>query len=113
MPSVIAARGAPVLINTVGSSELARAGMGDQLAGVIAALLAAGGRAAGRVRLSARTAAGLGLYYAGRAADLAGRGRSLGPRDVSENLDAALAEPGPISPPLGLPFVTFDQPARW
>jgi NAD(P)H-hydrate epimerase len=113
MPSVIAARGAPVLINTVGSSELARAGMGDQLAGVIAALLAAGGSAAGRERLSARTAAGLGLFYAGRAADLAGRGRSLGPRDVSENLDAALAEPGPISPPLGLPFVTFDQPARW
>jgi NAD(P)H-hydrate epimerase len=104
-PSVIATPGAPVLINTVGSSDLARAGMGDQLAGVITALLAAG--------MSAREAAALGLFYSGRAADLAARGRSLGPRDVSEWLDRAFADPGPPATPLGLPFVTFDQPARW
>jgi NAD(P)H-hydrate epimerase len=123
MPSVVAAPGEPVLINTVGSSDLARAGMGDQLAGVIAAFLAASGqeavagaRAAGERAaggIPARTAAGLGLFYAGRAADLAGRGRSLGPRDVSEQLDRAFADPGPAKSPLGLPFITFDQPARW
>lgn len=116
-PSVVAAPGAPVLINTVGSSDLARAGMGDQLAGVIAALLAAGqrkGEGPGQgTGMSAREAAALGLLYTGRAADLAGRGRSLGPRDVSDWLDRAFADPGPTANPLGLPFVTFDQPARW
>jgi NAD(P)H-hydrate epimerase len=105
LPSVVAAPGAPVLINTVGSSDLARAGMGDQLAGVITALMAAG--------QGGREAAALGLFYAGRAADLAARGRSLGPRDVSERLDHAFVDPGPAASPLGFPFVTFDQPARW
>lgn len=131
MPSVVAAPGAPVLINTVGSSDLARAGMGDQLAGVIAAMLAAGaasGAAGSLARDShgvpgaagggpgeslARTAAGLGLFYSGRAADLAARGRSLGPRDLSAYLDRAFADPGPAESPLGLPFITFDQSARW
>jgi NAD(P)H-hydrate epimerase len=104
MPSVVAAPEHPVLINTVGSSDLAKAGMGDQLAGVSAAFLAAGA--------DARTAAGLALYYAGRAADLAGRGRALSPRDVSDHLDRALADPGAAASSLALPFVTFDQPAR-
>jgi NAD(P)H-hydrate epimerase len=105
MPSIVAAASKPVLINSVGSSDLAKAGMGDQLAGVIAAFLAAG--------VEPRTAAGLGLFYAGRAADLAARGRSLGPRDISEELDRAFSDPGPTVAPLGLPFITFDQPARW
>lgn len=104
-PSVVAAPGLPVLINTVGSSDLATAGMGDQLAGVTATFLAAGA--------SARDAAGLGLFFAGRAADLAAKGRALGPRDVSEHLDRAFSDPGPMRPPLSLPFITFDQPARW
>ena len=69
-PSVVAAPDEPVLVNTVGSSDLAAAGMGDQLAGVIGALLAAGN--------DARTSAALGLFYSGRAADLGrGAGRFL------------------------------------
>lgn len=128
LPSVVAAPGEPVLINSVGSSDLARAGMGDQLAGVIAALLAAGrgeaerggagrGGSEGTMRQGwssrAQEAAALGLFYAGRAADLAARGRSLGPRDVSEWLDRAFADPGPATPPLGFQFITLDQPPRW
>jgi NAD(P)H-hydrate epimerase len=121
MPSVVAAPAAPVLINTVGSSDLARAGMGDQLAGVIAAFLAALGAVRGATESvphaaaisTARDAAGLGLFYAGRAADLAARGRSLSPRDLSGHLGLAFRSPGPADPPIGLPFITFDQPARW
>lgn len=112
-PSVVASPGEPTMINTVGSSDLARAGMGDQLAGVIGALLAAGGAGRRGPGPTARDAAGLGLFYSGRAADLLGRGRSLSPRDLSAHLDRAFAEPGPLAPPLGLPFITFDQPARW
>ena len=104
-PSIVAAPGEPALISTLHSSDLATAGMGDQLAGTIGAFLAAGA--------GAREAAGLGMYYGGRAAILAGRGRSLGPRDVSAYLDRALADPGPLSPPLAFPFITFDQPPRW
>jgi len=95
---------APVLVNTVGSSDLAAAGMGDQLAGVVGALLAAGH--------DARTGAALGLFYSGRAADLAARGRSLSPLDASDHLHRAFAAPGARRPPLGLPFITFDQPPR-
>ncbi len=101
-PSIVAAPGKPVLVNSTGSSDVAAAGMGDQLAGTIVALLAAGA--------DARTGAALGLFYAGRAADLAGRGRSLSPRNVSAHLHAAYDRPGATSPPFGFPFVTFDQP---
>jgi len=104
-PSIVAAPGEPVLVNTVGSSDLATAGMGDQLSGTAGAFLAAGA--------TPRVAAALALFYAGRAADLAAMGRSLGPREVSEMLARSFADPGPSSPPLGLPFVTFDQPPRW
>ncbi|HET9984937.1 MAG TPA: NAD(P)H-hydrate dehydratase [Longimicrobiales bacterium] len=104
-PSVIAAPGAPLLVNTTGSSDVASAGMGDQLSGTIGALLAAG--------LAARDAAGVGLFFAGRAADLAARGRSLSPRDVSAHLHLAFARPGARTPPFRLPFVSFDQPPRW
>jgi ADP-dependent NAD(P)H-hydrate dehydratase / NAD(P)H-hydrate epimerase len=104
-PSLIATPGTRLLVNTSGSSDLATGGMGDQLSGVIGAFLAAG--------LDARTAAGVGLFLSGRAADLCGLGRSLGPRDVSETFARALADPGARRPPRGLPFVTFDQPARW
>jgi NAD(P)H-hydrate epimerase len=104
LPSVVGAPGEPVLVNTVGSSDLATAGMGDQLAGVIGALLAVGH--------DARTAAALGVFYSARAADLAARGRALSPLDVCEHLHRAFATPGARRPPLGLPFVTFDQPPR-
>lgn len=104
-PSVVATPGQPLLVNTSGSSDVASAGMGDQLAGVIGAMLAAG--------MSAREAAATALFYSGRAADLAARGRSLGPADVSGFLDAAFRSPGARRNPTGLPFVLFDQPARW
>ncbi|MBI4545750.1 MAG: NAD(P)H-hydrate dehydratase, partial [Gemmatimonadetes bacterium] len=104
-PAVIGAPGEPVLVNTVGSSDVASAGMGDQLSGAIGAFLAGGA--------PARTAAALGLFYSGRAADLAARGRSLTPRDVAECMHLAFADPGPATPPLELPFITFDQPPRW
>lgn len=103
-PSLVAAPRRPLLINTVGSSDVAVAGMGDQLSGVIGALLAAG--------LAPREAAATGLFYSGRAADIAARGRALSPRDVTDHLAAAFADPGPAESELGLPFITFDQPPR-
>lgn len=104
-PSVVAAKGQPILINTVGSSDFAVAGMGDQLAGVIGALLAAG--------LDTRIAAAVGLYFSGRAGDLAQLGRSLTPNDVTNNIAAAFALAGATQSSLDFPFITFDQPARW
>jgi NAD(P)H-hydrate epimerase len=104
-PSIIASPGQPLLVSSVGSSDVASAGMGDQLAGVIGAMLAAG--------LSAREAAAVALFYSGRAADLADRGRSLGPAEVSDSLHTAFEQPGARRNPTGLPFVLFDQPARW
>lgn len=104
-PSVIAAPDGGLLVNTTGSSDTATAGMGDQLAGTIGALLAGG--------MKSLQAAGAGLFLSGRAADLCGLGRALTPRDVSGALWRAFQDPGSTSPPLGLPFVTFDQPARW
>jgi NAD(P)H-hydrate epimerase len=103
-PSIVASARAPLLVNSTGSSDLATAGMGDQLSGVIGALLAGG--------LAAREAAAVALFYAGRAADLAARGRSLSPSDVSDSLSAAFEWPGAPVSELG-PFVTFDQPPRW
>ena len=103
-PSIVASPRHPLLVNTAGSSDLACAGMGDQLAGVIGAMLAAG--------LAARDAAAVGLFYSARAADLADLGRSLSPADVSATLHFAFRSPGADRSPLGLPFVTFDQPPR-
>jgi ADP-dependent NAD(P)H-hydrate dehydratase / NAD(P)H-hydrate epimerase len=104
-PTVVAAPGQPLLINTVGSSDVAVAGMGDQLAGVVGAMLAAG--------LSPRDAAAVGLFFSGRAADLANKGRALSPRDVTDHLAAAFADAGPAQSALEFPFITFDQPERW
>jgi NAD(P)H-hydrate epimerase len=104
-PSLIAQPDGTLLINTSGSSDLAAAGMGDQLAGAIGALLAAGA--------PTPDAAGAGLYLSGRAADLCGLGRALLPRDVSHAMARAIAWPGAVVNPLALPFITFDQPARW
>jgi hydroxyethylthiazole kinase-like uncharacterized protein yjeF len=104
-PTIVAQKQRPVLINSVGSSDFATAGMGDQLSGVIGAMLAAG--------LEPRTAAGVALFYSGRAGDIAALGRSLTPTDVTDCLARAFANPGPASSSLGFPFITFDQPARW
>jgi ADP-dependent NAD(P)H-hydrate dehydratase / NAD(P)H-hydrate epimerase len=104
-PSLIATPAGALRVNSVGSSDVAAAGMGDQLAGTIAALLAAGHEPL--------HAAALGLYLSGRAADLAGLGRSLTPDDVTVHLSRAMREPGPRRSPLRLPFVMFDQASRW
>jgi NAD(P)H-hydrate epimerase len=86
-PSLVASRGRPVLIDAMGSSDLATAGVGDVLAGAAGAFLAQG--------LPPRTAAALALYACGRAAALARRGRGLISEDVVEHLSVALAEAGP------------------
>jgi NAD(P)H-hydrate epimerase len=104
-PSLVASDGAPVLVDTQGSSDLALAGMGDVLTGVCGALLAQG--------LDPRSAGALGLYLSGRAAALAGRGKGLMPADVLRWLPEAVGERGAGSDDLDLPFVTFDHdPAR-
>lgn len=100
-PSIVAAPGAPVLVNATGHSGVATGGMGDTLAGVAGAMLAAGA--------PPPDAAALALYYAGRAADLAGRGRGLLPRDVAAALPHALLEGAPDPAPgvlLEIPAVT-------
>jgi ADP-dependent NAD(P)H-hydrate dehydratase / NAD(P)H-hydrate epimerase len=104
-PSLVAQPNGMLFINAVGSSDVATAGMGDQLAGVIGALLAAGATPV--------DAACVALYLCGRGAELAARGRSLAPRDVTEMLPHAIARVAPAASPLDLPFVTFDQPPRW
>lgn len=101
-PALVAAPGKPTLINVAGHSGIATGGMGDVLAGVAGALLAQGA--------SPHAALALALFYAGRAAEIAGRGRSLLPRDVTEALPVALADPGTVAPPLGLPGVILDLP---
>ena len=63
--------------------------------------------------LEPRDAAGIGLFFSGRAGDIANLGRSLTPTDVTEHLARAFAQPGPATSPLGFPFITFDQPPRW
>ena len=104
-PSLVAAAGEPVLLDTQGSSDLAAAGMGDTLAGVCAALLAQGA--------APRVAGALGLYLSGRAARIAGRGAALTPSDVARWLPEALGERGGGVSDLELPFVTYDaDPAR-
>jgi NAD(P)H-hydrate epimerase len=103
-PSLVATPAGELWVNSVGSSDVAAAGMGDQLAGTIGALLAAGEEPL--------RAAALGLFLSGRAADLAGLGRSLSPADVSGQLARAMADPGPAASMLDLPFITLDQPAR-
>jgi ADP-dependent NAD(P)H-hydrate dehydratase / NAD(P)H-hydrate epimerase len=103
-PSLIAEANGALFVNTTGSSDVATAGMGDQLAGAIGAFLAA--------QEEPMVAGALGLYLSGRAADLCGLGRSLLPDDVSERMASAISDPGPVHSPLALPFVTFDQTPR-
>ena len=105
MPSMVATPDARLLVDTVGSSDLAAAGMGDVLSGVIAAFLAQGSLP--------HEAAALGLHTSGRAAALTGLGVSLTPEDVVEAMPEALREEGEGESELDLPFVLFDQdPAR-
>jgi ADP-dependent NAD(P)H-hydrate dehydratase / NAD(P)H-hydrate epimerase len=99
-PSLVAAGDEPTIFNATGHSGVATGGMGDTLAGATGALFAFG--------LAPRDAAATALHLCGRAAELAGRGRSLLPRDVAEALPAAIAEV-PAEP--ALPGVLLDLPA--
>jgi hydroxyethylthiazole kinase-like uncharacterized protein yjeF len=104
MPSLVAAPGETILANVAGHSGIATGGMGDTLAGIAGAFLAQG--------CSPGDAAALALFFSGRAAQLAGGGRSLLPRDVAEALPAALLEPGG-HPALDIAEVCFDLPAAY
>lgn len=104
-PSLVATPDRPALVNVAGHSGIATGGMGDVLSGVIGAFLALG--------VDARDAAGLGLFHAGRAAELAGKGRGLTPRDVAEALPTALLEDAPRESALGLPGITLDLRAAY
>lgn len=104
-PSLVATRRGRLLVDTVGSSDLAAAGMGDVLSGVISAFLAQGS--------SSEEAAALGLHVSGRAAARTDLRASLTPEDVVGALPGALREEGDGFTDLDLPFVVLDQdPAR-
>jgi hydroxyethylthiazole kinase-like uncharacterized protein yjeF len=104
-PSLVAAPGKALAVDTQSSSDLAVAGMGDTLTGLCVSLMARG--------LEPSTAASLGLYLTGRATRLAGRGAGLVPSDVMRWLPEALTESGVSTTDLDLPFVSFDaDPAR-
>lgn len=104
-PSLVAAPGAATIVSVAGHSGLATGGNGDVLSGVIGAFLARG--------MEARDAAGAALWFAGRAAELAGRGRGLIPRDVADALPAALLEPPAPESALDLPGILLDLPPAY
>ena len=81
-PSLVASPGQPVLVAAAGHSGVATGGMGDTLTGIVAAFLAAG--------VAPREAGAAAIHFAGRAAEAAGRGRGLLPRDVAEALPDVL-----------------------
>ncbi len=104
-PSLVGAPDGRLLVGSLGSSDLAAAGLGDVLAGTAGAFVTQGA--------DPFVAAGLALHTTGRAAVRARRGAGLIPTDVIEALPDALAESGPGHTDVGLPFVIFDQdPAR-
>jgi NAD(P)H-hydrate repair Nnr-like enzyme with NAD(P)H-hydrate dehydratase domain len=100
-PSLVASPGQPVLVDSVGSSDLATAGMGDVLSGVAGAFLAQG--------LAPAPAAALALHASGRAARLAAKGHGLIPDDVTDLLPDALAERGDGYSELTVSGLLFDQ----
>lgn len=101
LPSVVASPDGSLIVDTVGTSDLATAGMGDVLAGVAGAFLAQG--------VDPAVAGALGLVTSGRAAVRAAKGASLLPEDVIEGLPHAMMEFGEGGTDLDLPFVVFDQ----
>jgi len=102
LPSVVAPPDGPVVVDAVGTSDLATGGMGDVLTGVCGSYLAQGVEAPVR-------AGALALHHSGRAAVRAGMGVGLTPEDVIAHLPAALSERGPGTTDLELPFVVFDR----
>jgi hydroxyethylthiazole kinase-like uncharacterized protein yjeF len=103
LPSLVASPDAPVLLDSVGTSDLATGGMGDVLTGTAGALLARG--------LGPREAGALALHGSGRAAVRAGKGEGILPVDVVSHLRDALAEPGPGESDLDIPCVLLDLDA--
>lgn len=100
-PSLVSrADEALVWVSGSGSSDLARAGIGDVLTGAAGAFLARG--------VDAQEAAGLGLHFTGRAAALTGLGDALLPSDVADHVGDAFQEPPLGVSDLDLPFVTLD-----
>lgn len=101
-PSLVAVPGGdPLRVSPTGTSDLARAGMGDVLTGVAGALLARG--------LRGPDAATVALHLTGRAAAMAVRGgEALLPSDVVGALPGALEERGEGNTDLDLPFVLLD-----
>ena len=81
--TLVASSGKGVLVSTAGGPELATAGTGDVLTGVIAAFLAKG--------MDARIAAAAGAFAHGRAAQLAPHRVGLIASDVIEALPPALS----------------------
>lgn len=105
LPSLVAAPDGRVLVDTVGTSDLASAGMGDVLSGASGSFLAQG--------VEPAPAGALGLHHSGRSAVRASRGAGLIPEDTIQALPEALSEEGEGDTELDLPFVVFDQdPAR-
>ena len=108
--AAVVLKGAPTLvqtgrglwIDTVGTSDLAVAGMGDTLTGAVGAFLAQG--------CPAPEAAGLGLLATGRAAALAARGVGLQASDVPDFITQALTEAG-SEPGIPIPGVRLDLDA--
>ncbi len=84
--TIVAQRGFPISYNTTGNPGMATGGMGDVLTGVCAALLAQ--------KSSPNTAARLGAWVCGRAAEIAifhgaGSEESLLPSDIIQHLGLA------------------------
>jgi NAD(P)H-hydrate epimerase len=104
-PSLVASTGEPVLVSVSGHSGIATGGMGDTLSGATGAFLA--------LCRDPHVAAGLGLWYSGRSAELVGRGRGLLPRDVAKYIAAALLETSAAESDLGIGGVTMDLHAPY
>lgn len=101
-PSVVASAGDPVRVDAAASSDFAKAGMGDHLAGVIGGLLAQGA--------APPDAAAAALGLSALAASRLDYGRALSPADLAEEIARVIARPelGGYAPPF--PFIVFDQP---
>ncbi len=86
--TVVAFPDGEVYVNPTGNPAMATGGMGDVLAGVIAAMIAQG--------LSSHDAAVLGVYLHGLAGDLAAEGRAFGltAMDLAEKLPSAIFQLG-------------------
>ncbi len=100
-PSLVAHPDGRLLVDSMGTTDLAAAGMGDVLSGVSGSLMAQG--------LSPFEAGGAALFWSGRAAVLADRGAGLSPTDVVERLPDALREGDSGHTDLPFPFVVLDQ----